>query len=454
MNSKSILVGVVIGILVGGVLGYASVPAPDYTLYENQIAQFESQVLSLSGEIGDLEEQLEEVPSQENYIELQQQVSILEASVNSADFNINLLTEEVSSLELQVVSLEASVSSKEYNINLLTEEIVSLESEISDFEAPVEFEFVTVSFSRPEDTSSLLQYWIGEANVTIRLMVMLITQDELASSLIDAHERGVDIDVIIDNDWYYSSGSDYQDILDAGIDIRGDERGGLMHHKVMIIDGYIIVTGSYNWSASAEDSNDENTIIIKSIAIASSYRSEFDRIWGQTTPPQIVTEPTEYTLTLILNGEGAVTVSEGTYDLDYVSPTTVELSFTVGDWIPENPIEIETGVLDEVISVKLDGVDITNVEKGEQTSGYEYLSYFGDYGTWAIYMNNDHEVEITFEDPPEPISERYVGSKNSDVYHRLSCHYVNNILESNKVYFSSKAEAEAAGYRACKVCKP
>jgi phosphatidylserine/phosphatidylglycerophosphate/cardiolipin synthase-like enzyme len=114
-------------------------------------------------------------------------------------------------------------------------------------------------------------------------MVMLITQDELADALIDAYERGVDVDIVIDDDWYFRPGSDYQDIVDAGIDIRGDERGGLMHHKVMIIDGYIIVTGSYNWSASAEDSNDENILIIKSTIIASEYIDEFKRIWSQTT---------------------------------------------------------------------------------------------------------------------------------------------------------------------------
>ena len=37
-----------------------------------------------------------------------------------------------------------------------------------------------------------------------------------------------------------------------------------MHHKVMIIDGHILVTGSYNWSQSAEDDNDENIIVIDS----------------------------------------------------------------------------------------------------------------------------------------------------------------------------------------------
>lgn len=299
MDSKSILVGIVIGILVGGVVGYSSVPAPDYTPYENQIAQFQSQALSLSGEIDDLEYQLMEAPSQEDYIELQQQVSVLEASVNSADFYINLLEEEVASLE----------------------------SEISDFEAPVEFEFVTVSFSRPEDTSSLLQYWIGKANVTIQLMVMLITQDELASSLIDAHERGVDVDVIIDDDWVSSSGSDYQGILDAGIDIRGDERGGLMHHKVMIIDGYIVVVGSYNWSASAEDSNDENLLVLKSTVIATEYLEEFDRILAQTSSQ---TPTTTYSLSISVSGSGSTGPSVGSHSYSAGSSVSVSAAPSSG----------------------------------------------------------------------------------------------------------------------------
>ena len=102
MDSKSILVGIVIGILVGGVVGYTSVPTPDYTPYENQITQLQSQALSFTSEIDDLEYQLSEAPSQEDFNELQRQVSILEASVNSADFNINLLTEEIASLESEI----------------------------------------------------------------------------------------------------------------------------------------------------------------------------------------------------------------------------------------------------------------------------------------------------------------------------------------------------------------
>lgn len=40
-----------------------------------------------------------------------------------------------------------------------------------------------------------------------------------------------------------------------------------MPHKVMIVDDHITATGSYNWSASAEDKNWENIIILESSAI-------------------------------------------------------------------------------------------------------------------------------------------------------------------------------------------
>jgi len=255
MASKSIFIGIIIGVVVGGIVGYIIVPAPDYTYYEDQIGQLHYQVESL-------QEKMEDMVSQEAYDQLGLQITALEGSISLKD-------SQIEQLEYQTDNLGTTVASLEYEITIL--------------EASLDTRLFDVSFSRTGDTSSILQHWISRANETIQLMVMLITQDELADALIDAHNRGIDIDIIIDDEWYYSSGSDYQEILDAGIDIRGDERGGLMHHKVMIIDGYIIITGSYNWSASAEDSNDENIIILGSSTIADIYITEFDRLWKQTT---------------------------------------------------------------------------------------------------------------------------------------------------------------------------
>jgi len=56
-----------------------------------------------------------------------------------------------------------------------------------------------------------------------------------------------------------------------------------MHNKVMIIDGIIVITGSYNYSANAENYNNENMIIILSDYIAGIYEKEFEKIWNQST---------------------------------------------------------------------------------------------------------------------------------------------------------------------------
>ena len=263
MESKSILIGVIVGVVVGGFAGFMFTPSPDISSYETLILQLESEVVGLQSEI-------ESMVPQEDYDQLEQQINTLEGSMSLKDNQIDKLVGRIEDLETTVTSLEF---------------------EISTLEVLSDVRLIDISFSRTEDTSSILQYWINRANETIQIMVMLITQDELADALIAAHDRGIDVDIIIDDDWYHSSGSEYQEILDAGIDIRGDERGGLMHHKIMIIDGYIIIIGSYNWSDSAEDTNDENIIILNSTTVATIYLIEFNRIWDQTIPAEIPEEP-------------------------------------------------------------------------------------------------------------------------------------------------------------------
>jgi len=51
-------------------------------------------------------------------------------------------------------------------------------------------------------------------------------------------------------------------------------------------------------------------------------------------------------------------------------------------------------------------------------------------------------------------SKSYVGSVSSDKYHRPGCRWAENIKPDNAVWFSTKEEAAAAGYVACKTCKP
>jgi hypothetical protein len=95
----------------------------------------------------------------------------------------------------------------------------------------------------------------------------------------------------------------------------------------MIIDDYIIVVGSYNWSASAEDSNDENILILKSTVIATEYLEEFDRILAQTS----LQEPTTtYSLSISVSGSGSTSPSVGDHTYSADSSVSVTASASSG----------------------------------------------------------------------------------------------------------------------------
>ena len=76
-----------------------------------------------------------------------------------------------------------------------------------------------------------------------------------------------------------NTGGDYQHLLENGIDVRLDGNPKSMHHKVIIIDGRIVATGSYNFSKSARTRNDENTLILHDSKIADVFLDEFERVW-------------------------------------------------------------------------------------------------------------------------------------------------------------------------------
>jgi len=136
-----------------------------------------------------------------------------------------------------------------------------------------------ICFSRTMDCSSLIEYRITRANESVHVMIYGFTLDDLSKALIDAMRRGVEVKVVIEKENAYWKGSEYERFLQAGVDVRLDGNPYTMHHKVVIVDGKIVVTGSYNWTWSAENRNDENIIILMSRSIAENYEKEIQRVW-------------------------------------------------------------------------------------------------------------------------------------------------------------------------------
>jgi phosphatidylserine/phosphatidylglycerophosphate/cardiolipin synthase-like enzyme len=136
-----------------------------------------------------------------------------------------------------------------------------------------------VCFSPEGGCEARILYWISRANLSVHVMVSSLTLDRVGDALVNAHRRGIDVKVILDmHD--AEEGSEYDKLVEAGVPVKFHQGSGLMHNKVAIIDGSITITGSYNWTKSAENENDENLIVINSAEISHAYEEEFDRIWS------------------------------------------------------------------------------------------------------------------------------------------------------------------------------
>ena len=133
-------------------------------------------------------------------------------------------------------------------------------------------------FSPAGGTNASLIREIASAEKSIHFMAFSFTHDALGDAMRDRFKSGIAVRGVFEErqvDKY----SEYEAMKAAGLPVIIDESRGTMHHKVIVIDGETVITGSYNFSNNAEKRNNENLLIIKgNREIAAAYLSEFERI--------------------------------------------------------------------------------------------------------------------------------------------------------------------------------
>ena len=126
--------------------------------------------------------------------------------------------------------------------------------------------------------SDILIAEIESAVATLECAVYTFTLEPIAEALADAAARGVQVWVVIEKD--QESPPVTAILQQNNVFLRKDGNSDLMHHKFMVVDGNRVVTGSYNWTYSADNKHDENLQIILSEGVASLYQEEFQRLWA------------------------------------------------------------------------------------------------------------------------------------------------------------------------------
>jgi len=123
---------------------------------------------------------------------------------------------------------------------------------------------------------------INNAEDSILIAMYSFTDDELGDAVVAAYrERGLDVRIMLDGSQRDGTqGKEWPKLKAAGIPISVEHLIGSLHHKFAVIDGKVVITGSYNWSDEADKNNFENVVFVNCGKIAQAYTDEFMRIWG------------------------------------------------------------------------------------------------------------------------------------------------------------------------------
>lgn len=123
---------------------------------------------------------------------------------------------------------------------------------------------------------------IASAKSSLEVSAFELTSASIAGAITTAKRRGVKVRVLIDQKQLHEPYSKVNAL--TGVEVRVAALPGLMHDKTLVVDGEVVVTGSYNWTVSAERRNAENLIAMRSQCAAALYLGHFNALWKDGVP--------------------------------------------------------------------------------------------------------------------------------------------------------------------------
>ena len=143
---------------------------------------------------------------------------------------------------------------------------------------------VDVLFSPDDLVVDRLSMLLGEAQQSIYFLAYSFGSNDLGNIIREKAAQGVVVGGVLESDQVSSEQANPNQVEElrlfrqAGLDLRLDGNAEIMNHKIMIIDGRIVVMGSYDFTNRAETENDENVLIIYNEKIAQKFMEEFQRV--------------------------------------------------------------------------------------------------------------------------------------------------------------------------------
>lgn len=142
-----------------------------------------------------------------------------------------------------------------------------------------------VLFAPQDGAAKYLLARIAAAKRSIRVLAFSFTSALMIDTLLERARAGVQVQVVLESQNATGQNAAFARLREAGLDVLLDGNCYNMHHKMLVIDEQTVITGSYNFTNSAERSNDENTVIVDDRDLAAAFTVEFGRVYAQALNP-------------------------------------------------------------------------------------------------------------------------------------------------------------------------
>ncbi len=150
---------------------------------------------------------------------------------------------------------------------------------------------IRTAFAPDYDVVRFIVNHLRQAEQSIYFMAFAFTHDGIGNIMKARFQDGLDVRGVFETRGADSRYAEYTSMRELGMQVIKDINKWVMHHKVIIVDGKTVITGSFNFSNNAARTNDENVLIIQNNAeIAALYTEEWQRVMGESREPSTETE--------------------------------------------------------------------------------------------------------------------------------------------------------------------
>ncbi len=144
---------------------------------------------------------------------------------------------------------------------------------------------VEVYFSPEDGVAKHVLQRLAAAKKSIHFMAFSYTEDKISDAMVAKRKAGLMVRGVFETQNAGGRGADFCRLKAGGVDVLEDGNCHILHHKVIVIDERTVITGSYNFTGSAEKDNDENLVIVDDPNLARAYLDEFERMYAQAQMP-------------------------------------------------------------------------------------------------------------------------------------------------------------------------